>query len=97
MTAYIIADIDVHDEDTYMDYVRLAPAHIARFGGEYVIRGGNAAAFEGDWCPTRFVVVRFPSKEQATALLADPDYQAVAEIRKSSTTSKLIVAEGFEG
>jgi uncharacterized protein (DUF1330 family) len=97
MTAYIIVDIEVHDEAHYMDYVRQAPAHIERYGGEYVIRGGNAETFEGDWCPRRFVVVKFPSKERAKEFLEDPDYQAVAEIRRSTTTSKLIVAEGFEG
>lgn len=97
MTAYIIVDIDVHDEEKYMNYVKQAPAFIARYGGEYLIRGGNVQAFEGDWCPTRFVVVRFESKERAKAFLDDPDYQAIAEIRKSTTTSKLIIAEGFEG
>jgi len=97
MTAYIIVDIDVHDEERYMDYVRQAPAHIARYGGEYIIRGGNAESFEGDWCPSRFVVVKFESKKKAKAFLEDPDYQQIAEIRRTTTTSKLIVAEGFEG
>jgi uncharacterized protein (DUF1330 family) len=94
MTAYIIADIDVHDEETYMEYVRQAPAHIERHGGKYIIRGGNAEAREGDWCPKRFVVVEFPSMEQALALLNDADYQKIAEIRRTTTTSKLILAEG---
>ena len=95
MTAYIIADIDVHDEENYQEYVRLAPAHIERHGGTYRIRGGNAEACEGDWCPTRFVVIEFPSKEQALALLNDSDYQEIAHIRRTSTTSRLIIADGI--
>ena len=94
MTAYIIVDIEVHDEQAYMEYVRQAPAHVERHGGRYVIRGGNAEAHEGNWCPTRLVVVEFPSKQQALAFLNDTDYQEVARIRRTTTTSKLIVAEG---
>ena len=94
MTAYIIADIDVHNEKDYLEYVRQAPAHIERHGGKYLVRGGNAEAFEGDWCPKRLVVVEFPSREKALAFLNDPDYRQVAGIRWSTTTSKLIVAEG---
>jgi uncharacterized protein (DUF1330 family) len=95
MTAYIIADIEVLDQDRYQDYVRQAPAFIDRHGGKYIVRGGNAESLEGEWQPHRLIVIEFPSVEQAKAFIADPGYQAVAEIRWSTAKTNLVVAEGY--
>ena len=96
MTAYLVVDIDVQDQAQYQGYVEQAPAFVAKHGGTYRVRGGNAAVVEGDWCPSRFVVVEFPSKELAQAFIDDPEYQKVAEVRRSSTVSRMILVEGFE-
>ena len=95
MTAYIIADIEVHDPDRYAEYVRRAPAFIEKHSGRYIVRGGPAESIEGDWRPHRLIVIEFPSMENAKAFLADPDYRAVAEIRWSTSTTNLTVAEGY--
>jgi uncharacterized protein (DUF1330 family) len=94
MTVYIIGDIEVTDAEAYARYVEQAPAHVTRHQGEYLVRGGDPERFEGDWNPTRIVVLRFPSREHARALLDDPAYQAVAETRRAATTSRMIVVDG---
>jgi uncharacterized protein (DUF1330 family) len=96
MTAYLIVDITVHDLEQYQGYVSAAPEHVARHQGQYIVRGGNATAAEGDWRPERLVVLEFPSRAHAEALLEDPDYQAVAAIRHASTTSRLVIADGYD-
>ena len=96
MAAYLIVDIDVQDEETYQGYVEQAPAFVAKHGGRYRVRGGNAEIVEGDWQPARFVVVEFPSKAHAQAFIDDPEYQKVAEIRRASTKSQMILVKGFE-
>lgn len=96
MTAYLVVDIDVKDEDQYQAYVDQAPAYVAKHGGRYLVRGGNAAIVEGEWSPTRFVVVEFGSREQAQAFIDDPEYQKVADIRRSSTISQMILVDGFD-
>jgi uncharacterized protein (DUF1330 family) len=97
MTAYIIVDITVESPDRYQDYVRQAPAFVAKHGGRYLVRGGNAEAPEGDWLPERLVVLQFPSRADARALLDDPDYQAIAPLRQTTTRSNLIIVDGYEG
>ena len=42
MTAYLIADIDIHDEKGYEEYRRRVPAIIASHGGRYLVRGSTA-------------------------------------------------------
>ena len=96
MSAYIIVDITVHDQEKYKEYVKVAPDFVTKHQGRYIVRGGHAAVAEGDWRPERVVVVQFPSTEHAHAFLQDPDYQSVAAIRHAATTSKMIVVEGHE-
>lgn len=97
MSAYLIVDISVHDADQYMKYVAVAPGYVEKYGGKYLVRGGQVEIVEGSWNPERLVILQFPSMEHARSFLKDPEYQAVAETRRASTTSHLLVAEGFPG
>ena len=65
MTAYVIADIDVHDAEAYREYVALVPGTIEPFGGRFIVRGGDHQSFEGEWRPHRLVVIEFPSADDA--------------------------------
>jgi uncharacterized protein (DUF1330 family) len=65
MPAYVAVDITVEDPITYDRYKLLAPPAIAKYGGRYLVRGGTATTLEGDWAPTRFVILEFPTAEQA--------------------------------
>jgi uncharacterized protein (DUF1330 family) len=42
----------------------------------------------------RHVVIEFPSYEAALAAYNDPEYQKVADIRRASAESTIIVVEG---
>lgn len=95
MSTYLVVDIDVQDPDQYMQYVAQAPAFIKKHGGKYLVRGGDVEVVEGDWSPTRFVVVEFPTREQAQAFIDDADYQAVADTRRAATRSNLILVDGI--
>ena len=94
MSAYIIADISVHDPKLYKEYASVAPGFVEKHQGRYVVRGGEVDVVEGNWHPQRLVVVEFSSTEHAHAFLQDPDYQSVAAMRHAATTSNLIVVEG---
>ncbi len=94
MTAYLVVEIEVKDPDHYQDYVARAPAFVRKHQGRYLVRGGNPEVFEGDWQPERLVVVEFPSKALALGLLEDAEYQALADTRRASTLSKLVLVEG---
>jgi hypothetical protein len=51
MPAYILVDCEVTDPVRYDAYKALAPAAIARYGGRYLVRGGEMVKLEGDWTP----------------------------------------------
>ena len=67
MSAYLIANIDVHDPATFETYRQQVPPVIASFGGRYLVRGGEVLPVEGDPGLKRVVVLEFPSFEDPAA------------------------------
>ena len=84
----MILDAYVHDLEAYEKYKEAAPKYVARHGGEYCCRGGATEVFVGDWKPKRIVMLKFPSRENYDAFMADPDYKQWKELRESLTTIK---------
>jgi uncharacterized protein (DUF1330 family) len=96
MTAYVIADIDVHDAEAYREYVALVPGTIEPFGGRFIVRGGDHETFEGEWRPHRLVVIEFPGADQARRWYASDAYVAALAIRQRASTGSVVLVEGAD-
>jgi len=94
VTAYVIADIDVHDAEAYREYVALVPGTVEPFGGRFVIRGGEHETLEGEWRPQRLVMIEFPSADHARRWYESPAYIAAMAIRHRTSTGSLVMVEG---
>ena len=95
MTAYVIVDIDVHDPAGYDEYKKLASAAVELYGGKYIARGGKTETLEGDWTPTRLVILQFEDSEQAKKWLNSPEYSEAKKMRHQTANSKMVVIEGL--
>ena len=71
-----------------------ASASIAAHGGKYLVRGGEIVRLEGRWHPKRFVVVEFPSSEQAKKWWESVDYAGPKRLRQSSAETDMFIVEG---
>jgi uncharacterized protein (DUF1330 family) len=94
MTAYVIAEIDVHDADLYREYAALVPATLEPYGGRFIVRGGQCETLEGGWQPPRMVVLEFPTSERARTWYTSAGYGAALQMRQRASTGKLILVEG---
>ncbi len=94
MTAYVIAEIDVHDPELYREYGALVPATLEPYGGRFIVRGGHCETLEGGWQPPRMVVLEFPTAERARSWYNSPGYSDAIQMRKRASTGKLILVEG---
>jgi uncharacterized protein (DUF1330 family) len=94
MAGYIIADVQVTDPEAFEEYRKLVPATIAKYGGEYVVRGGRSEVLEGDWTPHRTVILRFDSFEKAKAWHDSEEYRIPKSMRHAAAISSVIVVEG---
>lgn len=97
MKVFSVSHIDVSDPELYKEYVALAPATVAAYGGQYLARNGKKYALEGEIPDKRMVVMEFPSLEKAMAWYNSPEYQEVAKIRhRAAKHSSIILIEGPE-
>lgn len=93
MPAYLITTIArVDDAEAYAQYKAAVPALVARHGGSYLVRSVDVEAIEGGPPPVRVLVLAFPAREAIHAMFADPDYAAIADLRRRATTGTILVA-----
>jgi len=95
MPAYVVVDIEIRDAATYEEYKRLAPPSIAAYGGRYVARGGATTTLEGEWEPTRLVILEFPTAERARAWWGSAEYAAAKSLRQASANTDMVLVEGL--
>ena len=94
MAGYVIADIDVTDPVAYQEYVKLTPAIIAKYGGRFLVRGGEAEVVEGTWTPNRLVVLEFESIERAREWYHSEEYGTAMKIRHRTAVTNAFLVEG---
>src|SRR6201982_1375965 len=87
---YWIGRVDVHNDDGYKPYAAANPAIFKKFGGRYVVRGGQFTAVEGQ-SRSGNVVIEFPDYATALACYNSPEYQANIKVRQPHSIADLIV------
>ncbi len=94
MAGYVIADVDVTDPVLFAEYRKLVSATVEQYGGKYLARGGESVVVEGDWTPSRTVVIEFESFERAKAWYHSDEYAPALKMRLDSANSSVIIVDG---
>ena len=94
MAAYVVVDIQVHDPKRYEDYKRQAASSVTAFGGRYLARGGACQTLEGEWAPSRLVILEFPSLARASEWWHSELYAPIKAIRHATAASEMVLIEG---
>ncbi|HEX8456809.1 MAG TPA: DUF1330 domain-containing protein [Pyrinomonadaceae bacterium] len=94
MAAYIVVEVEVRDKDRYEAYKQMVPPSLAAYDGRFIVRGGEVETLEGEWSPTRLVIVEFPSVERAKAWWSSEEYAEAKALRQATARSRMIVVAG---
>ncbi|MSO91234.1 MAG: DUF1330 domain-containing protein [Acetobacteraceae bacterium] len=95
---YIVGELEVTDQAGYQRYSSQVPAIVAKYGGRYLVRGGEAKLLDGGGEPVgRNIVLEFDSPEQAMKFYNSPEYQAILPHRLNNSTGRVKCVAGFEG
>ena len=95
MPAYWVARAKINDPAEYKKYTDLVPGILAKYGAKVLARGGRFEIMEGPDKFHRFVVVEFPTFEQAVACFKSPEYDAAAAFRRSGAGEvETIIVDG---
>jgi uncharacterized protein (DUF1330 family) len=92
--AYVICDVDVTDPERYAGYRALSTAAGEKYGATYLARGGATTVLEGDWDPTRVVIIEFADVDAAKRWYESPEYSEARAVRQKASTSNFLLVEG---
>jgi uncharacterized protein (DUF1330 family) len=96
MAAYVIVETDVTDPKQYEQYKAASPAAIAAGGGRFLVRGGELAVLEGDWQPSRLVMLEFEDLEAAKSWYESQAYQEAKKLREGAANFRAIAVQGID-
>ena len=95
MPAYFIVQSTISDEARYQQYRDAVIPLMARFGGEFIVRGAKVEALEGRHDGRRMVIFKFPTMDAIHAFWNSPDYVPVKKIREGAAALDVWAVEGI--
>ena len=96
MPAYVIVESDVTDPERYDQYKAAASGAVTASGGRYLVRGGELAVLEGDWHPSRLVVLEFEDLAAAERWYESEGYQEAKKLREGAAHLRMVAVRGVD-
>jgi uncharacterized protein (DUF1330 family) len=94
MPAYVVIETDISDPEQYERYKAASPEAVASGGGRFVVRGGELAVLEGDWNPSRLVVLELPDLDAVKRWYDSPEYVEARKLREGAAALNMVAVEG---
>ena len=94
MAAYVIVDSKVHDPETMKNYGAKVGETLKKYGGRPIVAGDAIDVKEGNWTPTRVVVLEFESAAAAQTWYNSQEYQEILPIRLAAADDNFIIVDG---
>jgi uncharacterized protein (DUF1330 family) len=96
MAAYVIVETDITDPGRYERYKAASSGAVAAAGGRFLARGGELAVLEGDWRPSRLVVLEFEDLAAAWRWYESEGYQQARKLREGAATVRMVAVQGVD-
>ncbi len=97
MTAYLIADIKITNDQWVPAYAASVHELVRKHGGKYLSRSGNVKTLEGKPLDTTLIgLMEFPSAAEAEAFVSDPDYAPFVAARQAGSESRFQLIDGTD-
>jgi uncharacterized protein (DUF1330 family) len=92
----VIAETNITDPEQYEQYKDASPSAVAAGGGRFVVRGGELAVLEGDWQPSRLVMLEFEDLAAAKRWYESEVYQEAKRLREGAAHMRIVAVQGVE-
>ncbi len=94
MAAYVLAQLRVHDPTTFQHYREKVAPLIERFGGRYIVRGGEVSPLEGQVADPRLVIIEFADRDAARRWYESEAYQEILPLRLNAASGSVVIVDG---
>jgi uncharacterized protein (DUF1330 family) len=96
MAAYVIIETEITDPEQYERYKAASPGAVAAGGGRFLARGGELAVLEGDWRPSRLVVLEFQDLDAARRWYDSEAYREARKLRDGAARLRMVAVQGVD-
>ena len=96
MSCYFIAQITIHDPETYQKYLDGFDEIFENYQGKVIMVDDKPSILEGEWNCTRIVMIRFPDEAEARRWYESAEYQQLVRYRWQASDANVILATGRE-
>ena len=77
-------------------YKAASPAAVAAGGGRFLVRGGEFVVLEGDWQPSRLVMLEFEDLDAAKRWYESDAYQEAKKLRDGAAHLRVVAVQGVD-
>lgn len=95
MTAYVIAQISIHDQERYDRYAAGFLPVLAQYGGRVLAVQDGPDVAQGQWDHDRIVILSFDDRAAADRWAGSPEYRKISEDRLASTEGVVLFVNGL--
>jgi len=94
MAVYMIFNEQVTDQDRFDEYRQQSGPLISRYGGRFLVRGGNMTPLEGYPGLPRVVIIEFDDMAAARRFYYSDEYRPLIRLRRSASVGHAVIVEG---
>lgn len=95
MAGYVIAESNVHDHEAMKAYGAKVGETLKKYGGKVLVAGPPSDIKEGDWTPSRMIVLQFESVEAAQTWYNSPEYLEILPLRLAAADDNFMIIDGI--
>lgn len=94
MTVYVVAQITIHDRESYDRYASRFIAVLRPFGGYLLAADESPRVVEGKWPHQKIILLSFENTEAFQTWYRSEAYQAIAHDRIAAATGPVLLVKG---
>jgi len=95
MPVYAIAQLKIHDRDTYNRYQSRFMDVFRRFHGKLLAADESPQVAEGEWDRDKVVILWFPDEAEFRRFSESPEYQEIAKDRKAGSDGVVLLVKAL--
>ena len=95
MSVYFLGQVQIEDPEEYQKYLQGFFPILEKYNGVFLAGGDNTEVIEGEWFSSRSIIIQFADRDEAMNWHHSDEYQQLAKHRRNSSTSNLVLVEGW--
>lgn len=93
--AYLVARIDVRDQEAFAEFRKLSGPVITEHGGHVLVRNSHIDQREGEQDFNTVIIVEFSDIETARRFYESEGYKKAIKVRQRAADTQLFLVEGL--